>query len=114
MTSQGTSPVSGLHDGPCPISMPTPLPRQFMDRLIVTVDLAATRSVMRELIRLADYAPLLTDEQLRFRLLALAQCARSRPHAPPRSPAGRWSSEAPTRLPAASRHHTARWTVHHE
>jgi hypothetical protein len=81
--------------------------RPFQDLLIATVNLKMTRLMLQELIRLAAQAPRLTDEQLRFRLLALAACAT--PHLPvlSRSPeAGRWLSETPTRLPAASRHHT--------
>jgi hypothetical protein len=50
-------------------------PRPFLDLLAATVELAAARSILRELIRLADQVPGLTDEQLRFRLLALAECA---------------------------------------
>ncbi|MGH3815074.1 MAG: hypothetical protein ACRDUV_21955 [Pseudonocardiaceae bacterium] len=47
-------------------------PRPFLDQLTATVELAAARSVLREIITLVDQAPVLTDEQLRFRLLALA------------------------------------------
>ncbi|MGH3823347.1 MAG: hypothetical protein ACRDRA_11045 [Pseudonocardiaceae bacterium] len=111
--------MSGPHDGPCPSCGSTAgvqqltgtppkvaawscmqwatsmvSPRPLLDQLTVTVELAAMRSVLRELIRLAGQAPVLTEEQLRFRLLALAQCA-----APPRSPAGRWSSKAPDSAP---------------
>jgi hypothetical protein len=53
-------------------------PRPFLDLLVATVELAATRSVLRELIMLADLAPGLTEEQLRFRLLALVECAAPR------------------------------------
>ncbi len=37
------------------------------------VELAAARFVLREVIRLADQAPMLTEEQLRFRLLTLSR-----------------------------------------
>jgi hypothetical protein len=56
-------------------------PRPVLDLLAATVDLATARSVLRELIRLTDQAPVLTEEQLRFRLLTLAA------YATPRSPA---------------------------
>lgn len=74
----------------------------FLDHLSGTVDLAAARSVLREIITLGDQAPGLTDEQLRFRLLTLAA------HTAPKSPAhrssiGRWSAIPPNRLPAADR-----------
>ncbi|MDQ3764867.1 MAG: hypothetical protein M3460_26130 [Actinomycetota bacterium] len=74
-------------------------PRPFLDLLVAAVDLAAARSVFRELIRLADQAPGLTEEQLRFRLLALAECATPRSPAVLRSPAGRWLSQAPDSAP---------------
>jgi hypothetical protein len=80
-------------------------PRPFLDYLTATVELAAARSVLREVITLADQAPMLTDEQLRFRLRALAECGRH-PDPPllldPRSAAGR-ALIPPTRLPAAGR-----------
>jgi hypothetical protein len=64
-----------------------------------TVDLAAARSVLREIIALGDQAPGLTDEQSRFRLLTLA--AYTAPKSPaPRSPIGRWSSDAPESAPS--------------
>ncbi|MGH3697347.1 MAG: hypothetical protein ACRDRX_25745 [Pseudonocardiaceae bacterium] len=65
------------------------------------------RPVLRELLRLADQAPALTDQQLRFRLVALAECAVPHPGVPSSSPAGRWSSAAPTPLSAVSRPHQA-------
>jgi hypothetical protein len=80
--------------------------RPFQDLLIATVNLKMTRLMLQELIRLAAQAPRLTNEQLRFRLLTLAAYAAPRSHVPSRSPAGRWLSETPTRLSAASRHHT--------
>lgn len=52
-------------------------PRPFLDQLTVTVEIAAIRSALREIIALADQAPALTDDQLRFRLCALAECTRS-------------------------------------
>jgi hypothetical protein len=51
-------------------------PRPFLEQLTAAVDLAAARSMVREIITLADQAPMLTDEQLRFRLRALAECGR--------------------------------------
>ncbi|MGH3815685.1 MAG: hypothetical protein ACRDUV_25080 [Pseudonocardiaceae bacterium] len=79
-------------------------PRLFLDQLTATVELAVARSVLREIITLADQVLGLTDDQLHARLTALAACAASRSHAPSRSPAGRWSSNAPLNLlPAAGR-----------
>ncbi|MGH3692859.1 MAG: hypothetical protein ACRDRX_02445 [Pseudonocardiaceae bacterium] len=75
-------------------------PRPWLDHLTATVELAAARSVLRELLRLADQAPVLTEEQLRFRLLALAECGAPRAGAPPRSSAGRWPSETPDSAPS--------------
>ena len=74
-------------------------PRPFLDLLVAAVDLAAARSVLRELIRLADQAPGLTEEQVRFGLLALAECATPRSCAASQSPAGRWLSQAPDLAP---------------
>jgi hypothetical protein len=74
-------------------------PRPFLDLLAVSAELTAARSVLRELIMLADEAPGLTEEQLRCRLLALAGCAAPRSPAVSRSPAGRWLSEAPDSAP---------------
>ncbi|HET9254019.1 MAG TPA: hypothetical protein VFO16_02310 [Pseudonocardiaceae bacterium] len=45
------------------------------NRLAAAVDLAAARSVLRDVITLADQAPGLTDEQLRHRLAGLAEVA---------------------------------------
>ena len=50
-------------------------PRPFLNHLAATVELTAARSVLRKIVTLADQAPGLTDEQLRFRLLALAEYA---------------------------------------
>jgi hypothetical protein len=75
-------------------------PRPFLDHLTATVELAAARSVLREIITLADQVPMLTDEQLRFRLRALAECTRSGSHVAHRSPADRWLSEAPDSAPS--------------
>ena len=69
------------------------------------MELAAARSVLREIIALAEQASGLTDEQLRFRLRALAECTRSESYVAHRSPADHWSSEAPTQLLAVSRSH---------
>jgi ribosomal protein L37AE/L43A len=46
-------------------------PRPYVDRLAATVELAVARSVLRQVIALADDAPTITDQQLRARLLAL-------------------------------------------
>lgn len=97
--------MSSLHDGPCPFcESATGVPQitgiPLLNWPAVTIELAAARSVLGELGRLADQATVLTDEQLRFRLLTLAQYAQSRPHAPPRSPADRWPSEAPDSAPS--------------
>jgi hypothetical protein len=74
-------------------------PRPFLDHLAAAVELTAARSVLRKIITLADQAPVLTDEQLRFRLLALAECTRSGSHVA-HSPADRGSSEAPDSAPS--------------
>jgi hypothetical protein len=82
--------------------------RPFQDLLIATVNLKMTRLKLQELIRLATQAPRLTDEQLRFRLLALAAYAAPRSHIPSRPPAGRWLSETPDSAPGGqpAPHHT--------
>jgi hypothetical protein len=82
------------------ISMVSPRPAWlFLDHLAGTVDLAAARSVLREIITLGDQAPGLTDEQLLFRLFTLA--AHTAPKSPaPRSPIGRWSSDTPELAPS--------------
>jgi transposase-like protein len=46
--------------------------RSFLEQLTASVELTAARLALREIITLADQAPTLTDEQLRFRLRALA------------------------------------------
>jgi ribosomal protein L37AE/L43A len=51
-------------------------PRPFLDHLSASVELAAARSVLREIITLADQAPALTDDQVRARLVNLAKTAR--------------------------------------
>ncbi|MGH3825276.1 MAG: hypothetical protein ACRDRA_20920 [Pseudonocardiaceae bacterium] len=81
-------------------------PRPFLDRLTATVELAAARPVLREIITLADQASTLTDDQLQFRLRALAVCALLRSDAAHRSPAGHRLSPAPSPgLLVASRYH---------
>jgi hypothetical protein len=70
-------------------------PRPFLNLLTASVELAMARSVLGELIRLADQAPVLTEEQLRFRLLTLAACAALHSPAPSRSPAGHRSRALP-------------------
>ncbi|MDQ3764252.1 MAG: hypothetical protein M3460_22530 [Actinomycetota bacterium] len=75
-------------------------PRPFLDLLAATVDLAAARSTLRELIALADQAPELTEQQLRFRLLTLVECATPRSSAASQSPADRWSSQVPDSAPS--------------
>jgi hypothetical protein len=66
-------------------------PRPYLDHLTAAVNLTAARSVLREITVLAEEAPALTDEQLWFRLRALAGCAAPR-SAAARSPIGRRSS----------------------
>jgi hypothetical protein len=51
-------------------------PRPFLDHLATTVELAAVRSVLREIIALAEQAPALPDDQLRARLVDLARTVR--------------------------------------
>jgi hypothetical protein len=52
------------------ITVVTPGPQLFLDRLTATV-------VLRQIIALAEQAPLLSDDQLRNRLASLARMARS-------------------------------------
>ena len=73
--------------------------QRYLDHLTACVELAAARAALREIITLADQAPMLTGQQLRCRLLALPECAALRPSAAPRSPIGRWLSEAPDSAP---------------
>lgn len=51
-------------------------PQPFLDHLAGTVHLAVARSTLRDVITLADQAPGLTDQELRARLVALADDAR--------------------------------------
>jgi transposase-like protein len=52
-------------------------PQPYCDRLAATVEqLGATRSLLRQVITLADNAATLSDKELRDRLLALADRAR--------------------------------------
>ncbi len=110
MTEQRPSAVTGSDDGPCPYCgsaigvnqvtdtspkvqawscaecgtewvISTIYPRPLRDQL-TAVELVAARLVLREVIRLADQVPVLTAEQLRFRLLTLAECAAPRSHDP--------------------------------
>jgi ribosomal protein L37AE/L43A len=56
-------------------------PQPYFDRLAATVEqLGATRSVLRAVVTLADDAPTITDQQLRDRLVALADRARLAQH----------------------------------
>jgi hypothetical protein len=64
--------------------------QRYLDQLTATVQ---ARSVLAEVIALAEQAPTLTKDQLRFRLLALAVRAAPRSTAAPRSPAARRSSD---------------------
>lgn len=99
--------ISKVQEWPCAacgghwwISMVSPRPAWlFLDHLSGTVDLAAARSVLREIITLGDQATGLTDEQLRFRLLTLAGHTASKSPAS-RSPIGRWSSDTPESAPS--------------
>ena len=110
MTEQRPSTVTGSNDGPCPSRasaigvhqvtdtppkvqawscaecgtqwvISTTFPRQLRDQL-TSAELVAARLVLREVIRLADQAPVLTAEQLRFRLFTMAECAAPRSHDP--------------------------------
>jgi transposase-like protein len=51
-------------------------PRPYFDRLAAAVELAAARSMLRQVIALVDQAPGLTDAQLRTRLVVLAGLVR--------------------------------------
>jgi hypothetical protein len=53
-------------------------PRPFVDHLAASVELAAARSMLRQVIALAEEAPALPDDQLRARLVDLARTARCR------------------------------------
>jgi hypothetical protein len=57
---------------PAPDADTGPDPRPFLDRLAATVELTATRSVLRQLITLADSSATLSDVELRERLTGLA------------------------------------------
>jgi hypothetical protein len=77
-------------------------------QLTKTVNFAAAWSVLREVIRLADQAPALTEQQLRFRLLTPAECAAPCFHSAHRSRLAAGRAIPPNQLPAASRHHKTR------
>jgi ribosomal protein L37AE/L43A len=51
-------------------------PQPYFDRLAATAELAAARSVLRQVIALADDVAMLSDKELRDRLLMLADRAR--------------------------------------
>ena len=51
-------------------------PRLYFDRLVSTLEAAAVRSMLRQVIALADEAPTLGDAELRARLVALAGCVQ--------------------------------------
>jgi transposase-like protein len=53
-------------------------PRPFLDHLATSVELAAARAMLRQVIALAEQAPALPDDQLRARLVDLAKTARCR------------------------------------
>ncbi|MGH3823263.1 MAG: hypothetical protein ACRDRA_10595 [Pseudonocardiaceae bacterium] len=89
-------------------------PRPFLDLLTVTVELVGVRSVLRELIRLADQAAVLTDEQLQYRLLALAECAAPRstpPHPIPGWPLVERGPRLDSRRPAGTARHCGQCAV---
>jgi hypothetical protein len=50
----------------------------FGGQLATSVELAAARSVLRQVIALAEQAPALSDDQVRARLVDLARPARCR------------------------------------
>ena len=98
---------------PLTVSVESPMTEQDPStmsgpQLTKTVNFAATWSVLREVIRLADQAPALTEEQLRFRLLTLVECAAPRFHSARRSRLAAGRAMPPNQLPAASRHHKTR------
>jgi hypothetical protein len=49
-----------------------------VDHLSASVELAAARSMLRQVIALAEQAPALSDDQVRARLADLARTARCR------------------------------------
>jgi hypothetical protein len=51
-------------------------PRPYLDYLVGWVELAAARSMLRQVIALADEAPALPDDQLRARLASFTGTAR--------------------------------------
>lgn len=51
-------------------------PRPYLDYLAGWVEVAVARSVLRQVIALAEQAPVLSDEQLRARLVDLARTVR--------------------------------------
>ncbi|MGH3841486.1 MAG: hypothetical protein ACRDS0_08610 [Pseudonocardiaceae bacterium] len=72
--------VQGWSCGQCGtawwLSVVNPRPQRYLDRLTATVELAAARSTLRQVRALADQAPMLTDQELRARLVVLAAGAR--------------------------------------
>ncbi|HET9255799.1 MAG TPA: hypothetical protein VFO16_11415 [Pseudonocardiaceae bacterium] len=57
------------------VSFVNPRARSYLDQLVGTVELTAARTVLREVITLAEQAPTLTDVQSRARLIALNELA---------------------------------------
>ena len=57
------------------ISVVNPRPQPYLNHLAGTVDLAAARSALREVITLANEAAVLSNNQLRARLADLATAA---------------------------------------
>ncbi|MGH3885514.1 MAG: hypothetical protein ACRDSZ_02920 [Pseudonocardiaceae bacterium] len=104
----GTSPRVQAWSCACGTSWATTTvnPQPYLDRLTAAVEqLAAPRSILRQIITLADDAPTLPDQELRERLLALAGVPHPGQslHPDPRLAVGR--ARPPTPLPAVSRSH---------
>jgi hypothetical protein len=75
----------GVYEGACSgcgmgWAITTVNPQPYLDRLTAAVErLTAARSLSRRLHALAEEAPMITNEELRDRLLALADRARALP-----------------------------------
>ncbi len=61
------------------ITVVNPRPKPYLDQLARVVELQATRTILREVITLADRASMISNAELRSRLLTLANRATNGP-----------------------------------
>lgn len=73
--------------------------RPFLDRLAATVELTAARSVLRQLIALANSSATLSDVELRERLTGLASLSSAAWGGVPARPGGCSMTSTPGRRP---------------